>query len=132
MNCQLSARALLSQRMSEFVAVVERHAHVRLAPQVPLPDGVKAVSVAAGRQHALVATSEGAVYSWGGSALVAGRQGPLGAPGLVAGALKGAPHTRTASIKRWLRMCRFASGALGWPAGPSGSSSAGDGRPQDG
>ncbi|WIA17127.1 hypothetical protein OEZ85_014020 [Tetradesmus obliquus] len=46
-------------------------------------------AVAAGREHALAATSEGQLFSWGGSRAVLGRDGEAGLPGLVQGALAG-------------------------------------------
>lgn len=48
-----------------------------------------AVAVAAGREHAVVATSDGLVYSFGGGRAVLGRDGPADQPGLVTGALVG-------------------------------------------
>jgi alpha-tubulin suppressor-like RCC1 family protein len=51
----------------------------------------KAVTaVAAGREHALVATSDGLVYSFGGrSRALRGRDGAAAEPGLVSGTLQG-------------------------------------------
>lgn len=49
----------------------------------------KVLAVAAGREHALVVTAEGEVFSWGGGEAVLGRQGPRGLPGLVTGTLDG-------------------------------------------
>ena len=50
--------------------------------------GKKVLAVAAGREHALVSTSDGLVFSWGGGSDVAGRQGALGVPGVVKGELE--------------------------------------------
>lgn len=50
------------------------------------------VGVAAGREHALVVTDQGAVYSWGGGHRKqdwVGRDGPFGRPARVLGALQG-------------------------------------------
>lgn len=47
------------------------------------------VAVAAGREHALVATSDGMVFSFGGGRAVLGRQGSASEPALVTGALAG-------------------------------------------
>lgn len=47
------------------------------------------VAVAAGREHALVATKDGEVFSFGGGRAVLGRAGSASEPALVAGALAG-------------------------------------------
>lgn len=47
------------------------------------------VAVAAGREHALAATADGQLYSFGGGRAVLGRAGDAGSPELVAGALAG-------------------------------------------
>jgi alpha-tubulin suppressor-like RCC1 family protein len=46
-------------------------------------------AVAAGREHALVATSKGQVFSFGGSRALLGRVGEAHMPGLVEGELAG-------------------------------------------
>jgi alpha-tubulin suppressor-like RCC1 family protein len=51
--------------------------------------GKKVVSVAAGREHAVVATSDGRVWTFGGGNSVLGRTGSNAKPGLVGGALEG-------------------------------------------
>jgi alpha-tubulin suppressor-like RCC1 family protein len=52
--------------------------------------GKVVTAVAAGREHALVATADGEVYSWGGrGALLVGRSGDHHGPGLLHGALEG-------------------------------------------
>jgi hypothetical protein len=45
--------------------------------------------VAVGRQHGLAVSTEGYVYSWGGTNLVSGRDGNVEIPALVEGDLKG-------------------------------------------
>lgn len=47
------------------------------------------VAVAAGREHALVATKDGDVFSFGGGPAVLGRAGSASEPALVTGALAG-------------------------------------------
>jgi hypothetical protein len=47
------------------------------------------VAVAAGREHALVATADGLVFSFGGGRAVLGRAGAAAEPALVTGALAG-------------------------------------------
>lgn len=51
--------------------------------------GKHVVAVAAGREHAVVATDDGSVYTWGGRDVIAGRAGPLDEPGKVEGDLAG-------------------------------------------
>lgn len=51
--------------------------------------GKHIVSVAVGRQHGLAVSTEGYVYSWGGTNLVSGRDGNVEIPALVEGDLKG-------------------------------------------
>uniref|UniRef100_A0A061RGM4 N-acetylgalactosamine 4-sulfate 6-O-sulfotransferase n=2 Tax=Tetraselmis sp. GSL018 TaxID=582737 RepID=A0A061RGM4_9CHLO len=53
--------------------------------KVELPAGEKAVSVAAGRQHGLVATASGRVFTWGQGGAVLGRQGNPRLPGALPG-----------------------------------------------
>jgi alpha-tubulin suppressor-like RCC1 family protein len=52
-------------------------------------DHKSVVAVAAGREHAIVATADGEVFSFGGGQAVLGRQGSASEPGLVTGALAG-------------------------------------------
>lgn len=63
------------------------------------------VAVAAGREHALVATTEGKVYSFGGGSAVLGREGPHDEPGLVTGALDGQFVDRVAAGEVGLYDC---------------------------
>jgi hypothetical protein len=73
-------------------------------------------AVAAGREHALVAASEGQVLSFGGSRAVLGRNGDNSLPGFVAGALAGKHvlHVAAGEVgycwlknKAYLSMCMF-------------------------
>jgi hypothetical protein len=68
-------------------------------------------AVAAGREHALVATFEGQVFSFGGSRAVLGREGDHGLPGLVAGALAGKHvlHVAAGEVGGWLVACNLHS-----------------------
>jgi hypothetical protein len=61
-------------------------------------------AVAAGREHALVATSEGQVLSFGGSRAVLGRNGDNSLPGFVAGVLAGkhVKHVAAGEVGGWL------------------------------
>jgi hypothetical protein len=67
------------------------------------------VAVAAGREHAVVASSDGKVYSFGGVRAALGREGRGDQPGLVTGALGGQHVTRVAAGEVralwWLRLC---------------------------
>lgn len=51
--------------------------------------GRKVVAVAAGREHAVVAISDGQVWTFGGGNAVLGRTDSNAKPGLVGGALEG-------------------------------------------
>jgi alpha-tubulin suppressor-like RCC1 family protein len=52
-------------------------------------EGKSVVAVAAGREHALVATADGQVFSFGGGRAVLGRAGAAAQPALVTGPLAG-------------------------------------------
>ncbi len=56
-------------------------------PQVSIPG--RAVAVAAGREHGVVATDAGHMYTWGGRKSLLGREGDVSKPGRIAGELQG-------------------------------------------
>ncbi|KAF6255127.1 regulator of chromosome condensation 1/beta-lactamase-inhibitor protein II [Scenedesmus sp. NREL 46B-D3] len=70
-------------------------------------------AVAAGREHGLVATSEGQVFSFGGSSAVLGRDGQPGVPGLVAGALAGM-HVRHVAAGEYFSVAATDSQVFAW------------------
>lgn len=85
--------AALCPQAKALATCMRRSIHLAaFLSQVTGLSSVRVVAVAAGREHALAATDSGQLYSWGGSALMAGRTGQLAQPGLVENIGKRPPY----------------------------------------